>query len=90
MKRWIFSFRVEPPNHTVLAKSGGSGFDAYYDRLLEQWYLVAGSHMEKIEQPQMLFLDDEYAREHERDLAPPPKKSLRRSKKPVQMTLDLS
>jgi hypothetical protein len=67
MKEWILTSEVEPPNNmTVLAESCGSLFSAAYSKLLDQWYLVNGSYMEEIAEPQKLFLDPEYAKSHPR------------------------
>lgn len=40
----------------------------------KQWYMVAGSHMERIAEPPMWFCDDEYAKDHQNDLAKEPRK----------------
>lgn len=89
MKKWIFAFRVQPPPHTVSARHGGSVFFAWHSRFLRQWYLVAGSYMEKIDPPQMLFVSEEYAREHpSTHFADRPGKPLRlRKKKCEQLSL---
>jgi hypothetical protein len=67
MKVWIQLSQVEPPvNTTVLVESCGSLFSAAYSKLLDQWYLVNGSYMEEIAEPQMLFLDSQWAKLHPR------------------------
>jgi hypothetical protein len=91
MKSWVFTFRVEPPHmQTLMVKSGGSVFDAAYSRWLRQWYLVAGSYMEQIAEPQFIWCSDEYAREHPRESAHRQHVSIRQSKRPVQLSLSLS
>jgi hypothetical protein len=90
MKSWVFTFRVEPPHmQTLMVKSGGSVFDAAYSRLLGQWYLVAGSYMEQISEPQFIFVSDEYAREHPRHWLVAPTVSVRHKKKDVQLSFPL-
>ncbi len=64
MKRWIFSMRVEPPRCVVSARNGADVFFAAYSRALDQWYLCANGGEEKIDTPNMLFLDEDYARAH--------------------------
>jgi hypothetical protein len=89
MKSWHFSFRVQPPDNTVMGRSGGSVMDTYYDRLLDQWFLVAGGTLEKINEPQMIFVSDEYARQHHSNrIAPENSKNIRQSRKrAVQLSL---
>lgn len=63
MKSWIFTDRVEPPSGVVSGRFGASVMSVAYSRLLRQWYWIyPGGGEEKIAQPQMLFLDEEWAR----------------------------
>lgn len=93
MKNWVFTFRVDPPTGTVVsARNGGSVFFAGYSRLLRQWFMVYPGGEEKIDEPQMLFVEDEYAKAHERqNVGRRPTIKLRESKtKPIQFELGLS
>jgi len=51
------------------ARNGSDAFFAAYSRLLRQWYLVANGTEEKIDAPQMIFVDAEYAKAHEKDVS---------------------
>jgi hypothetical protein len=64
MKLWIFTQRVEPPTGVVSGRFGASAMFVSYSHLIKQWYWVYPGGEQKIEQPQMLFLDEEWAREH--------------------------
>jgi len=70
MKSWIFSCRVHPPTGQVFsARNGGSVFSAAFSRVLNQWYMVIpGNGEEKIDEPQMVFLDAEYAKANTKDI----------------------
>ena len=70
MKSWILSFRVHPPTGCVFsARNGGSVFSAAFSRVLNQWYMVIpGNGEEKIDEPQMIFVDDEYAKANKKDI----------------------
>lgn len=70
MKSWIFSCRVHPPTERVFsARNGGSVFSAAFSRVLNQWYMVIpGSGEEKIDEPQMIFVDAEYAKANTKDI----------------------
>jgi hypothetical protein len=91
MKHWTLTFRVQPPDHVVSARNGSSVFFAGYSRVLKQWYGVYPGGEEKIDMPEMVYLDQEYVDAHKRDLslsARRPTIRLRESKKPpVQMQL---
>src|SRR2546430_17648357 len=82
MKRWILLARVEPQNDvTVMMRHGASVTDGFYSRLLQQWFaLVPGGGAEKISAPDMLWLDEEYARKHPRKFSPADDIILSRSK----------
>lgn len=93
MKSWAFTFRLEPPNGVFSARNGGSVFFSAYSRILNQWYLVANGSEEKIDPPQMIFVEAEYAKAHAKDIGTcvrRPTIRLRESKKkPVQFELAL-
>lgn len=67
MKRWIFTFRVHPPTCVVSARNGGSLFFAGYSPALRQWYWVFPGGSEKIDEPQMIFVAEDYAETHKRE-----------------------
>ena len=79
MKRWVFTSRIEPANlaGVVSGRFGSNVLFVSYSRLLRQWYWVYPGTAEKIAEPQMLFLDDLWAREHPRE------KSVVRREKPL-------
>lgn len=88
MKKWILAFRVDPPAHVVSARTGGSVFFAAYSRWLRQWYLVANGSEEIIDEPEMLFLDEEYASDHPSKIIMRPEKIRScRKKKSEQLLL---
>jgi hypothetical protein len=64
MKHWTFTARVEPPTGVVSGRFGGSVMFVAYSKPLHQWYWIYPGGEEKIAQPQMLFLDEEWARAH--------------------------
>ena len=67
MKRWIETCCVEPPHQqTVMARFGITVFDAAYSAILDQWYLVHGGTLEKIAEPEEIFVDSQYADTHKR------------------------
>jgi len=70
MKSWILPCRVHPPTDRVFsARNGGSVFSAAFSRVLNQWYMVIpGNGEEKIDEPQMIFVDDEYAKANKKDI----------------------
>jgi hypothetical protein len=85
---WVFAFRVEPPsNETILARTGISTFFASYSRLTDRWHLIGPGGEERINEPQWLFLDDQYVKDHPGKRFAPVQPKLRRSKKPQQMQL---
>jgi hypothetical protein len=91
MKRWIDTWRVEPPDHTVMGRYGASGasvMDVAYSHVTNSWYHVWGGHQKEIAEPQMLFLDEDYARKHARPNPVPPENSQgMRKKKQEQLML---
>jgi hypothetical protein len=88
MSSWVFTFRVEPPHsQTILARSGGSIFFAAWSRLLDRWYMIYPGGSERIEPPEMWLCEEDWAKTHQRDLAPAPVQRIRRSEKPEQMQL---
>ena len=89
-KHWTLTFRVTPPNEVISARFGGSVFFAAYSKWLRQWYLIANGTEEKIEEPQMLFLDEEYVREHPSNrFSQIPSKKIRQARRQAQLSLDL-
>lgn len=76
MKRWVLTWRVAPPvNETIMVRFGAVVFDAYYSGRRKQWFmLLAGNREEKIAEPPLWFCDDDWAREHQRDLAKHPRR----------------
>jgi hypothetical protein len=61
MKTWIETRLVEPPEHTVSGRFGSCVMFVAYSRLTDQWlWLQPGGIVEKIAEPQALFLDDDY------------------------------
>jgi len=90
-KSWVFTARVEPPvDKTVSVRFGASVMFAAYSSIWREWFMVAGSYTERIEEPPMIFLDKEYVKEHQRDFAPPKEKPSRHRKRPVQLSLHFS
>jgi hypothetical protein len=64
MKHWVFTFRVEPPAHVISARDGSSVFFAAYSTALRRWFMVYPGGEEMIGEPEMLFLEEQYVREH--------------------------
>lgn len=70
MKHWVFTFRVEPPAGTVFSarNAEGSYFFCAYIPVLRRWEMVVpGGPNETIDEPQMIFVTQEYADTHKRD-----------------------
>ena len=67
-KRWIFAFSVIPPDCTVSIRYGAAVMFGYYSKWLDQWFAVNGGRETRVEPPQMIFVSEEYARSHRRDL----------------------
>src|SRR5438477_7422824 len=90
VKHWTLTFRVIPPSEVVSARFGGSVFFAAYSKWLRQWYLIANGTEEKIEEPQMLFLEEDYVRTHPSNrFCEVPAKRIRHSRRQAQLSLDL-
>jgi hypothetical protein len=90
MKRWILAFRVEPPLCTVMVRFGSTVFDGWYSRFQREWFgVLPGGTMERIAEPEMLFVTEDYAREHPAKILRAKEKSfrVRQSKRPVQLLL---
>lgn len=69
MKSWFFTFRIEPPSCVVSARNGANVFFAAHSRVLGRWYMVIpGRNEEQIDEPQMIFVEADYAKAHERDI----------------------
>ena len=67
MKRWIFTSRIEPADleGTVSGRFGASVMFVSYSRVTG-WHWIYPSGQEKIDEPQMLFLEPDWARAHPR------------------------
>jgi hypothetical protein len=89
VKKWVFTFRVKPPaNQVVSVRFGSSVCFAAYSPFLDQWYLIANGSEEKIDEPQMIFLEESYVAEHQRtDFVARPQVQRSRKKKDVQLLL---
>jgi hypothetical protein len=74
MKSWVFTFRVMPPAGTVSARNGSNAFFAYYSPITNRWSMIYPGGEERIDEPQMLFLDSEYVKAHEKDLSMSPRR----------------
>src|SRR5215475_9685086 len=79
MTRWILTGRIDPAAipGVVSGRFGASAMFVAYDRLRAQWMWIYPGGEEKIAEPQMLFLDENWAREH------PGKKSRGRRENPL-------
>lgn len=87
---WILTGRVEPPTGVVSGRFGASVMFVAYSKLLRQWYWIYPGGEEKIPEPQMLFLDEKWAREHpSKNFSPKLEKAscIRRKKGGEQMLL---
>ena len=71
MKSWFFTYRIEPPTDRVFsARNGSDVFFAAFSRVLRRFYMVKpGAGEEQIDMPQMIYLDSEYAKAHEKDVS---------------------
>lgn len=93
MKQWVETIRVEIPNNTtMLGRFGVSIMDVAYSKWLDQWYWVQpGGILEKIAEPEALFLDEKLI--HKIKLKSPrarrEKPNLIRRKRADQLALDL-
>lgn len=95
MKSWIFSFRVHPPTDRVFsARNGADVFFAAYSRVLRRWYMIVAGHgEEEIDEPQMIYLDSDYAKAHEKDVSSQvrrPTLRLREGKKKAVLQFELA
>ncbi len=61
---WVFAARVDPPTWVVSARDGASVFFAAYSKAIRQWFMVYPGGEESIDEPQMLFVSEEYAAQH--------------------------
>lgn len=74
MKSWVSAFRIDPPVGVVSARNGGSVFFAAFSRVLRQWYMLVPGGEEKIDEPQMIFVEREYVEAHKRDISRVPRR----------------
>jgi len=79
MKHWIFTARIDPDAlcGVISGRFGASVMSVSYDKFLGRWMWVYPGGAEKIAQPQMLFLERNWARQH------PAKKSFVRRENPL-------
>jgi len=65
-KIWVETHLIDPPpNETVSARFGNSYMFAGYEPLLNQWYwLQPKGVVEKIPEPEAIFVTEAWAREH--------------------------
>lgn len=69
MKAWSFTFRLEPPTCVVSARNGSDVFFAAHSRALRRWYMVVPGHgEEQIDEPNMILVEADYAKAHEKDI----------------------
>ncbi len=61
---WVISGRVEPPTWVVSARNGASIFFAAYSKVLRQWFFVYPGGEERIDEPQMILVEEDYVRDH--------------------------
>jgi hypothetical protein len=69
LKRWILTSQIEPGEleGTLSGRFGSSVMFVAYQRLLDQWYWIQPNGIEeRIAEPEMLFLDSDWARDHPR------------------------
>jgi hypothetical protein len=65
MKVWVEARTIEPPEFTVSGRFGSSVMFVAYWRVLDQWvWLQPGGIEEKIAEPQMIFVEQDYANKH--------------------------
>lgn len=70
MKHWIFSTRVHPPTCVVSARNGVNVFFAAHSRSLRRWYMMVPGHgEEQIDEPNMILVEDDYAKANEKDIS---------------------
>jgi hypothetical protein len=79
-KRWTFTFRIEPGEleGTVSGRFGQNLIFCAFSTLTGWWWVYPGG-MQRIEEPQMLYLDPAWAREHPRKSPAP------RRENPIRM-----
>jgi hypothetical protein len=65
-KVWIETWRVDPPHDvTISGRFGASVMFVYHSRLLDAWFwLQPNSIIEKIGEPQMIYIDEEWIAAH--------------------------
>ncbi len=68
-KSWVLAYRIEPPTCVVSARNGANVFFAAYSRPFQHWYMVVPGHTEEeIDEPQMILVEADYAKAHEKDV----------------------
>ena len=89
MRVWIETWRVvPPPNVTMSGCFGGSYMFVAYSPWLDQWYWIQpGGIEEKIPEPEKIFVDEAWARDHPRVGFRREKASLIRKPKGEQLLL---
>jgi len=90
---WVFTWRIDPNDlqRVVSGRTGGSVMFVAYSRVIG-WLWVFPGGEKKIPAPDMLFLDLQWAREHQQRLgvrARPPVRLRARKEKAVQIELGL-
>ena len=66
MKRWTITATIDVSklDYVVLGRFGSSVMDVAYSNLLDQWYWVYPTGEARIAEPQMIFVEEEWAREN--------------------------
>jgi hypothetical protein len=64
VKVWLETRTLDYPTGTVSGRFGGSVMFVAYSRALAQWFWVYGGGEERIAEPPLIFVDDQWAREH--------------------------
>ena len=64
-KIWVETRTVEPPDFTVSGRFGGSIMFVGYFKAIDEWrWLQPNGVEERIEEPEMIFVTREWARDH--------------------------
>jgi len=89
---WVETRLIEPPEHTVSGRFGGSVMFVGYFKWLNEWrWLQPGGIEERIAEPEMIFVDEEWVRDHtlKQPRAMRESKNIHRSKSAEQFLLGL-